>query len=309
MGELEEKVAELQAINTRLAEDNKALNNRKSILEKVLTLKEEQIQVLQDGVNVFHSQDGLHSDKAADDSADLKGPDGKIMSGEELVKHWKSYVKALASLLVKVDSGAVEQGLLTEVEKLMTDALSLCRRVAMVNPLAAKVLVSAQYDLDKDPEPVKESHWFEVVKSLSLTQQQREEIQNLSRQFRARMELTVEARKDINAALADSLPDLYSSRGQAARSLKAHGALAKLQEATRSEHRFHFEYMVTVLDQTLSKVQMAQASVQSYPFFPDPLIMASVLDQEDSLAAQHHMPHGMPEVEHAHLDAKPMLPQ
>jgi hypothetical protein len=44
---LDSQVTELKADKIRLLEENKALHCRKSILEKVLALKEEQIQVLQ----------------------------------------------------------------------------------------------------------------------------------------------------------------------------------------------------------------------------------------------------------------------
>jgi hypothetical protein len=46
------QVRELKAEKARLFDENKALVNRKSILEKVLALKEEQIQVLQEGAGV-----------------------------------------------------------------------------------------------------------------------------------------------------------------------------------------------------------------------------------------------------------------
>jgi hypothetical protein len=46
------QVRDLKADKARLVDENKALLNRKSILEKVLTLKEEQIQVLQEGAGV-----------------------------------------------------------------------------------------------------------------------------------------------------------------------------------------------------------------------------------------------------------------
>ena len=53
---LDAQVKELKADKIRLQEENKALNNRKSILEKVLALKEEQIQVLQNGAGVRHAR-------------------------------------------------------------------------------------------------------------------------------------------------------------------------------------------------------------------------------------------------------------
>lgn len=56
MSVLDAQVKELKADKIRLQEENKALNNRKSILEKVLALKEEQIQVLQNGAGVRHAQ-------------------------------------------------------------------------------------------------------------------------------------------------------------------------------------------------------------------------------------------------------------
>lgn len=52
MGDLERDVNEMKAQNLRLVEENKSLTNRKATLEKFLVLKEEQINVLQEGANV-----------------------------------------------------------------------------------------------------------------------------------------------------------------------------------------------------------------------------------------------------------------
>jgi hypothetical protein len=282
MSVLEAQVKELKTDKIRLQEENKALNNRKSVLEKVLALKEEQIQVLQNGAGIFQ---GVTQATTATDNptanppgAPSPVPQASGITSEQLIKAWKHCVKQLSALLLKLDSEGKSSGYVEQIEQLMSFTASVCRRVSFENPNAAKVLVCTRlHDVEVSNTG---SHWAEVVKQLSLSTAQKEEIINLSRTYRSEMAALKHQRHEYIAALACPQPDLYSCARQCRNSLESAKICSSLQEMLRQEHQVHSQYAIAVLDKVFSRLQLAQASVTSYPFFPDALQMSWVLEGE-----------------------------
>jgi hypothetical protein len=284
MSVLEAHVKELKADKIRLQEENRALNNRKSILEKVLALKEEQIQVLQNGAGIFHGvTEGAA--KEVTTSAGSANPlsQSSGITSDQLIKAWKDCVKQLSTLLLKLDSEGESSGYVQQIEQLMSSTASVCRRVSFENPNAAKVLVCTRFhDVDVSNTG---SHWAEVVKQLSLSTAQKEEIVNLSRTYRSEMATLKHQRHEYMAAMARSQPDLFSCAGQCRNSLESGKVCSSFQEMLRQEHQVHSQYAIAVLDKVFSRLQLAQASVTSYPFFPDALQMSRILEAETQGAA------------------------
>ncbi len=155
---MEDSVSLLAEQVKQLSTENNNLNARNSVLEKVLSLREEQIQTYQQHQKVY--------DFGAT-TPDMTGKAGKSLacavplevvthgqdpiktiqskSVEEVTAQWKGYVKEMANLLIEYEHAdeAGRPALHTHICKLIASAGQLCMLTAMFSPVHIKKMLAA----------------------------------------------------------------------------------------------------------------------------------------------------------------------
>lgn len=278
---LESRVEELEVKNRHVTEEFRALESRKSVLEKVLSIKDEQIQQLQGHSVHPHDSSGCHDmhTLSLPASSAATSFDGALLGASEIVKIWTHYTSGLSELLAKVDSKKERSGFCVDIEKLATDALRWFQALTVSDPAAANLLLSTPLCEVLEHAALTPNHWENVVHALGVSDHQRQAILALTHEFKTELvSLSIAQRAELNELLMGSAPELDSSRLAAAQASRVAVTAAHLQGVLSKISQCHIEFTATILDRMLDKFQLAKAFVYSYPFFPDPLVISRLLD-------------------------------
>ena len=83
---------------------------------------------------------------------------------------------------------------------------------------------------------------------MNLSEAQKQAIQQLTLQFKARIKSARISREALRKELTEEFEDLSSCRMLAARAVEASSSLILLRDACDRDHTEHLEYIITVLD-------------------------------------------------------------
>eukprot|EP00775_Hariotina_reticulata_P012515 gene12515-12649_t len=260
--ELTQKVGSLQT-------ENAALHSRTSILEKVLDMRNEQIQVMQESKEitqqVYEQAEGppLTLTAVSGQSISLTTDMLKALSPEQIYKIYQTYIKELSSRLVELNQdGCASEEITAQVEKLTKE---VTRKF---------IAVSRQY-LHNEEEAI--DMWKSVVNSINLSDKQKLDIVQWKQLFMQKVESIVDERKKLNVQIQAHLPQESFHTRNAITYIKTHEAVAKLRENLRAEHNVTIEFCAAVFKAVLNSFQMASLLVQAYPAVPDALAVASAV--------------------------------
>eukprot|EP00198_Chlamydomonas_reinhardtii_P008805 XP_001698142.1 predicted protein [Chlamydomonas reinhardtii] len=280
--ELHKQIEELTGKVSNLQTENAALHSRTSILEKVLDMRNEQIQVMQENKEVSEAElAGLGPGQAL---VPLTPEAIKEMSSEDIYRVYQTYVKELSVSELSVADAAA----MSDLERVVRELSVMLMRLGVARPLEARkfIVFSRQYLGNTEREVIE--LW--KSKHIELTPEQMREIVELKRMFLTKIEPIMEERKHLNISIQTNLPhDTYHTKSSISY-IKAHEAVSKLRDNLRSEQHVVLEFAIAVFRGVFRPQQMATLLVRCYPAVPDALGIASALAAElgepDSPATQ-----------------------
>ncbi|KAF8065458.1 hypothetical protein HT031_003059 [Scenedesmus sp. PABB004] len=281
--DLHQQIEELTHKVGSLQTENAALHSRTSILEKVLDMRNEQIQVMQESKEITQQVDEqtegppLTLTAVSGQSISLTTDMLKALSPEQIYKIYQTYIKELSSRLVELNQeGCASDDITAQVEKLTKEVSFLLMRLSVVRPIETRkfIAVSRQY-LHNEEEAI--DMWKSVVNSINLNDKQKLDIVRWKQLFMQKVEPIVDERKKLNVQIQAHLPQESFHTRNAITYIKTHEAVAKLRENLRAEHNVTIEFCAAVFKGVLNSFQMASLLVQAYPAVPDALAVASAV--------------------------------
>lgn len=298
---LHTEIEELRAKVEALQVENSALTSQNSILEKVLSMRDEQINSLQERKDVLELDgpelcDGTVAEHGSSlvlthlkgKSVTLTWKALKTMTGDQLLHIWQAYVGEISDALVHVrgdDGSAVKH-----INDLVNELCKLCMRTSEVNPVAMQALHTLKKKTTSETEEVKA--WQESLDSLELTKEQKGEIIQLRKRFLPKVQRLMKERGKLNLTTPPTLPSAVVGHRISLDYLKTHHMVGRLKEILRDEHKAMVEFAVTVVKKVLNPIQIAKLVVQSYPVKPDLLAISSAIamEQGEDLGIPSNMP-------------------
>ncbi|GBF88723.1 hypothetical protein Rsub_01622 [Raphidocelis subcapitata] len=272
IAELHRQIEELTTKVGSLQTENAALHSRTSILEKVLDMRNEQIQ---------HDDAGdappLTLSAVAGQDIQLTSEQLKALTPEQIYKLYQTYIKELSARLVELNQGGPPSATTTQqVETLTKEVSYLLMRLSVVRPIETRkfIAVSRQY-LKTEAEAI--DMWKNVVNSINLSEKQKHDVVSWKQMFMQKVEPIVEERKKLNIQIQAHLPQESFHTRNAITYIKTHEAVAKLRENLKAEHNVTIEFCAAVFKGVLNHFQMASLLVQAYPAVPDALAVASAV--------------------------------
>ena len=290
---------------SKLTSENTTLITRYNTLEKVLCLKDEQIHSLLNQLpvtamdsqyqgNARSSQVPLYSKCTTEDlnDEDIAGkpidPEGlKSTSGASVLASWKKFVGKLGVLLMHGDE--IPSDTSQETEKVTDKVLSaLCQgdqvwsQTALLNPTNFQLLIQARLDGGSSGISVDDkTFWTSVVASMQLNHKQECQIIALKDIFTERMKKIMAARQRIMGEMqlvpATDRPSV--AQPVVSETRRINEATQELHSNMQAEHVCTVVFAGSIFKTVLSQLQKARCIVQSYPFHPDMLQIASIISE------------------------------
>lgn len=241
--DLHRQIDELTSKVSSLQSENQALHSRTNILEKVLDMRNEQIQVMQETKETSATLAG--QDEELNALQDMGGhlitltPEIiKDLSSDQIYKIYQMYVRELSSLvsLDKSNESHLAPEQVTQLESLVKDLVSVTRarprpfihlcltlaslsksmmimRLGVVKPLETRkfIVISRQYLGSSESEVI--DLWKNVVAFVNLSEQQKREVVELKRMFILKIDPIMEERKQLNVQIQSNLPqDTFATK-------------------------------------------------------------------------------------------------
>jgi len=293
VSDLQQQVMDLTKMVHRLEEEKASLANHAAIMDKMIAMKDEHIQDISKRLKAVEAaDDGAPAARDVLEVTDSEGRLLRIPRGEvcaQLSRVWRGFVNRLAESLV-------EKGT-EDTEGLVASACHLYKQAGQFDPSAMRKWILGATE---EPEDSQESPWkrFQrIVKSLSLTAQQRQEICELHRMHLHKLDELQHQAAGVPAWSAggepdgerppDALPGL-TGHDLARRFLHHEEVSSSLRAVTREENNTQVEFDSALFGSILSPVQMARVIVQSYPMVPDGMLIANWIAHES--ASSHGEP-------------------
>lgn len=202
------------------------------------------------------------------------------MAPSTLCAHFQTMVKELARTVVE------EAGTLLAEQRamqLVDQILNLWQRVGECNPVAAKAFIAGKWeDAQQRGQPADE-RTPQIMRALGLNDRQKAEIRNLRRLFLQRI-ASITAERSTAATPSLAAPPPFggtSSRALAGHQLAARHAARHVTSSLQEEHTTVVEFETAVTRHVLAPPQVAQLLIQSYPWPPDVLSMATWVAAEE----------------------------
>lgn len=304
---IEQRNQQLKFASEELAQlkaENIALMKRFNILEKVLCLKDEQIRSLlnqqpaakldsQYQENARSLQEPLYISiiediKDVDIAGKLMDPEVlKSISGASLLTYWKNFVGKLGVLLLRCDEimsdkPQEKENATAKISSVLCQGEQLWSQTALLNPTNFQLLIQARLDGGSSGTSVDDkTFWTSVVTSMQLNHKQECQIVALKDIFTARMKKIMAARQSILGKMrllpAMDHPDVAQSVISETR--RVDQATRELYSNMQDEHVCTVVFLGSIFKTVLSPLQKARCIVQSYPFHPDMLQVASIISE------------------------------
>lgn len=307
MKDMTEQLDEINAELDKLKVENDSLRNRNSILEKVLSLRNDHIRMLQDDQHVFdlgrqyYDNSILLKDEKmiAGDASDARDdcdwsmvssdPSAiKSMSPAKMVSFWKAIVRDLGNILVKYDNlpesdTETKQKTMEQLCETLDVGGQICMQTAVLHPTNMQYLIASTLDGGASgTSPSDRSFWASVVASMHLTDEQESQVVALRDIFVSRMGSILGAREGILKNLRSvAVPDrLVALQSVISETLRVNEATQALKSNLQEEHLCGMEFIGTVFKTIFTPLQKARAIVQAYPFYPDVYQISSIIAEK-----------------------------
>lgn len=202
----------------------------------------------------------------------LTPADLAAMPAGTLSSHFCTLVKELAKTVV--DAAGTSEGE-ERVRQLIEQALALWSCAGQHNPSAMKQFLTTKLDEGHKGGPADE-RTPQIVRVLGLSDLQKKELCNLRRLFVQRMAAIANGRSSMASPVIGA-PAVCgtSGRAMASQQLAARQAARHVTNALHEEHTTALEFENAVTRHVLAPAQVAQLLIQSYPWPPDCLSVAT----------------------------------
>lgn len=299
LAESEEKVAAMALQLEQLHSDRLRLENRNSVLEKVLEMKELEEakptasssgapgfevprETGQEIISKFRLQQGLLLTVQPDRPISLTVDQLRRLSWAEHAAVWRDYVNALAQCLV-LANGDPSNSAVERMTQLVQECLALSAGMAVANPKGNFAFHSLKMDsppgsADEAPGP---DFWARIVKELQLAPEVKQDLKLARRAYLTALSFIIKNRQDLVCSLEASTPDGASYCSTSNRFLKSIDAADKLHHNMQQQHSCLLQFTMTVALRLADKFHGAVLIVQSFPWSPDFLSIVDVIAAED----------------------------
>lgn len=300
LAESEEKVAAMTVQIEHLHSDRLRLENRNSVLEKVLEMKEIEdakpaasssgapvFEVPEETgkeiIDKFRLQQGLLLTVRPEQPINLSIEQLRRLSWEEHSGVWRDYVNALAQCLV-LANGDANSPAMERMTQLVRECLALSAGMAVANPRGTFAFHSLNMDAaapsnaEEAPGP---DYWARIVKELQLAPEVRQDLKLARRAYLTALSFIIKDRQELISSLEAAAPNGGNYSSTSHRFLKSLDAADKLHHNMQQQHSCLLQFTMTVALRLADKFQGAILIVQSFPWSPDVLSIVDVVAAED----------------------------
>ncbi|GLC67589.1 hypothetical protein PLESTF_000577500 [Pleodorina starrii] len=289
---LEQEVAEKKATFEQLAQENLLLRARTNILEKVVSCRDEQLNLVQafeercrigPGTQSFFGSSNFNTvadgDAAAQESF-------RMMKKEQVVPQYKAFLAEVSRDLLHCQYPCCDptSPIVQKVTACVDRMRSVLKHLVLLNAPLMRQLLLLNMETGQPGTPT-DGHWDGVVASLQLGAQQRADIMAVLDLYHGLLAKVYEERKLIRAGLGegpgtlDPAASSFVARNELASEMEL---MERLNANLAKEHSAHTLLSCFFMGKVLVPAQFAKVAVYSYPFFPDCLAVAS------AVARLHH---------------------
>lgn len=299
LAESEDKVAAMAIQLEQLHNDRLRLENRNSVLEKVLEMKEIEEakpaasssgptafevpqETGQEIIDKFRLQQGLLLTVRPDQPINLSIEQLRRLSWEEHAAVWRDYVNALAQCLV-LANGDVNSPTVERMTQLVQECLALSAGMAVANPRGTFAFHSLKMDAaapgspDEAPGP---DYWARIVKELQLGPEEKQDLKLARRAYLTALGFIIKDRQVLISNLEAGTPNGGNYCSTSHRFLKSLDAADKLHQNMQQQQSCLLQFTMTVALRLADKFHGAILIVQSFPWSPDVLSIVDVLAAE-----------------------------
>lgn len=286
--DMEDTLQSLTDQVAKLTTENSSMATRTAMLEKVVTLRDEQIQQLQQEQKIFAFANTQH----CDGGARCMPKELQLMpSGvttrmprpyEEVYAEFKSIVADMIPLLAEHDMAtnddAARRMAASRLQALAADMGGLCMSEAMRNPGNIAQLMAEDGSATTTPRSEDGAFWAKLVASLDLSAQQVDEIRRLRAVFVAKQDVLVKERQELGETMrAATGGNLQGSglRKMACDVVRMHQVSEALAANLSQQHSASMDFAGIMLKKTLKPMALARVLTACYPAFPDALRLAT----------------------------------
>lgn len=269
---------------SQLQTENSSLHNRTGILQKILDMRNEQIQVMQEAKEGSSDRlsAALPESEAGGKLIKLTPEVIKDLTPEQMQVIYQTYVRELSARIGQLrKQDPPDAAGLQDLEELTRDLSMVLFRFTMEKPLDLRKFVvnSRQFLASTEEEVI--ALWRKMLEQIPpLNDDQKRAIVSQRQAFYRNIEPVMEERRKLNAQIQGELPaDTFHTRS-ALTYIKAHEAVIKLRENLKQEHLVTFDFAQKVLRQTFTLMQVACLLVASFPVVPDALGISSAVAAE-----------------------------
>ena len=293
--DMEDTLKSLTDQVAKLTTANSSMATRTAMLEKVVTLRDEQIQQLQQEQKIFAFNNTTAAQLSLCDGASrcmpkelqllpsgTNNPSRTPRPYEDVYAEFKSIVADMIPLLAEHDlasDDSARRAAASRLQVLAADMGSLCMSEAMRNPANIARLMAE--DGSKNGAGLRNedgTFWPKLVASLELSSQQVEEIRRLRSVFVAKQEVLIKERGQLGEAMrAATGEDLQGSglRKLACDVVRMHQVSEALAANLSQQHAASMDFAGIMLKKTLKPMALARVLTACYPAFPDALRLAT----------------------------------
>eukprot|EP00879_Flechtneria_rotunda_P000924 GHRR01001053.1.p1 GENE.GHRR01001053.1~~GHRR01001053.1.p1 ORF type:complete len:872 (+),score=449.60 GHRR01001053.1:145-2616(+) len=208
------------------------------------------------------------------------------MSVEDVMAEYNHLVLKVRESLAAWEAPDGDPAALNIVEATMKQVGALSERVAMYKPRAIRHLLIHNC-VTGETTQLEPQHWRDVVSGIFLDARQVSELLAARDRFLADLHSLLQQRAKLASQLATSAQPQSSTHVDIlSASLLALDSYEELKANVLAEHRAHMGFIVLMFKKVMSAMQVARAMCLSYPYYPDPLAITNVL-QEQQQAADH----------------------
>eukprot|EP00210_Caulerpa_lentillifera_P008811 g8407.t1 len=303
---LSEEVELLRKRVQDLSVENKDLENSNMLLGKVVKMRDRQMSTLKHkheslmnpkepsswgSQKVITSGDevlSMERSSIVDEHLTANFPLSKFadVNNDVMKEVWKKYVDRLSELLIDNDLCPNNPGIMEQIHISVGELGEICMKYATLYPSGMCNLVSNVELLPQMRYRSDEAHlfWKNVLNSLDLTLQQERQILTLRTRFVSHLESIWKERTQLSGQLQSCVDEKTEAFGSNSMSCKlgktVREAIENLKDTIFTDGQHHTDFIASFFQLVLKDIQTARVFVQSYPYYPDVLMLANLVHEK-----------------------------
>lgn len=282
MVELESQVNMLTSSLQSVSVAKTCLERQNEVLQKVLELRQNQIDVLTEQARISESLEDTAEYFRQVKEASGKLRDGltveqcRSLTGKDAILRWKQYVDKLATCLIETEMLEPPASAVATLAEVAQAAGTFAETLAVMNPKAIKTLIvsnleNGTWDEARRNDP---QFWSSIVDAVMLDDEQKHKILCLAQILTRSIARLGDERARLGEELQEHLPGTYGAHRHLGSCIKVQDTMDALRRNFQAEHGAWTSFSATVLGKILTGLQFARFCTRSYPMFPNAFQMA-----------------------------------